>query len=123
METIVKYRVEIPFKDKYTKEDITANTLLEISIERMKELNVKKIGRVEDIIVKVDEQETEISENQVTNENTKPKEPVQNEVNKYTQEQLEAMSVNQLKELAEHENIELTKAKKDEIVAEILAKM
>lgn len=121
MKIIVKYKVEEAFKDKYTKEDITVNTILEISVERMKELNAKNKGRAIDIIVLMEDdeknQENTKEETNTESNNTESKET------KYTKEQLDAMSVNKLKELAENENIELTKARKDEIVEEILEKM
>lgn len=123
MKPVVIYKVEVPFTDKNTKEDITVNTELEISVERMKELNAHKVGRVIDIILVDDEEkpDAKIETEPETNEDDKPgSEPT---TTKYTQEELEAKTVNDLKELAESEGIELTKAKKDEIIAEILEKL
>lgn len=108
---IVKYKVERPFTDKFTKEDITISKILEIDIERMKELNKHNIGRVVDIIV-----EEDTNTNEKITDNKEPKETKE----KYTKEQLEALTVNDLKDLAEKMQIELTKAKKDEIIEEIL---
>ncbi len=130
---IIKYLVEEAFKDKYTKKDIVANTVLEVDIKRMKELNEKKKGRVIDIILDnnivetKEEKEPEIKEgqNEITNENTKGLEAngkqEKNSKEVYTTEQLEDMTVNDLKELADKIGCELKKAKKDEIIQEILA--
>lgn len=101
---IVKYQVNKGFKDKYTKEEIKADKVIDISIERMKELNEHNVGKVIDILVKSEIEETQ-------KEETK---------NEYTQEELEKMTVNELKDLAEKMKIELTKAKKEEIIQEIL---
>ena len=108
----VKYEVQKTFKDKNTNEIVEENSILDISVERMKELNKGNIGRVIDILV---EDETKDSE--------KDKEDNKNDrEDKYTEEELNELNVNQLKELAEKEKIELTKAKKAEIISEILEK-
>lgn len=108
----VKYEVKKTFKDKNTNEIVEENSILDISVERMKELNKGNIGRVIDILV---EDETKDSE--------KDKEDNKNDrEDKYTEEKLNELNVNQLKELAEKEKIELTKAKKAEIISEILEK-
>lgn len=110
---IIKYLVEKSFKDKYTKKDVIKDSILEVTIERMKELNKKNVGRVIDIIESSDI--VNVSEMTNLNNNTS------NE-NQYTEEELLEMTVNELKDLADQLNIELTKAKKDEIVKEILEK-
>lgn len=110
---IVIYKVEKNFKDKYTNEKVTENTELEITLERMKELNAKKIGRAIDIkIIELEEKIQETSEENVQDENTKEE--------KLQAEKLNEMSVQELKELAKSINCELTKAKKSEIIQEIL---
>ena len=128
---VIKYKVEKTFKDKYSKEIIKENDIIEVTIERMKELNAKKFGRVIDIILDADEQENVTvpdenktvvdEENKVENdEDTDEKNKSEGNKETYTKEQLENMTVNQLKDLAEKLGCELTKAKKDEIVSEIL---
>ena len=112
---IIKYEVERTFKDKYSKEIIVKDTVLDVTIERMKELNMKKFGRVVDIILDSDEQENLIPE--ADNGKT---EKVEENTEKYTKEQLENKTVNQLKDLAEEIKCELTKAKKEEIIEELL---
>ncbi len=130
---IIKYEVERTFKDKYSKEIIIKNTVLDVTIERMKELNMKKFGRVVDIILDSDEQENLIPEDdnkqsenkkadneKTENEQTDKIDNVEENTEKYTKEQLENMTVNQLKDLAEELKCELTKAKKEEIIEELL---
>ena len=120
---IIKYEVERTFKDKYSKEIIVKDTVLDVTIERMKELNMKKFGRVVDIILDSDEQENLIPEadnGKTENEQTDKTENVEENIEKYTKEQLENMTVNQLKDLAEEIKCELTKAKKEEIIEELL---
>lgn len=130
---IIKYEVERTFKDKYSKEIIVKDTVLDVTIERMKELNMKKFGRVVDIILDSDEQENLIFEDDIKqsenkkadnekteNEQTDKTEKVEENTEKYTKEQLENMTVNQLKDLAEEIKCELTKAKKEEIIEELL---
>ncbi len=120
---IIKYEVERTFKDKYSKEIIVKDTVLDVTIERMKELNMKKFGRVVDIILDSDEQENLIPEadnGKTENEQTDKTENVEENIEKYTKEQLENMTVNQLKDLAEELKCELTKAKKEEIIEELL---
>lgn len=111
---IIKYEVEEGFKDKYTKEKVKKGTILEVTVERMKELNAKRKGRVVDIIesVNTDQIEEEISED-VQKEESKEIE--------YTEEELKAKTVNELKELAEEIKCELTKATKKEIIEEIIS--
>ena len=48
---VIKYKVEVGFKDKYTGEKIKKDRVLDIDIKRMKELNEKGKGRVIDIII------------------------------------------------------------------------
>ena len=130
---IIKYEVERTFKDKYSKEIIVKDTVLDVTIERMKELNMKKFGRVVDIILDSDEQENLIPEDdnkqsenkkadneKTENEQTDKTDNVEENTEKYTKEQLENMTVNQLKDLAEELKCELTKAKKEEIIEELL---
>ena len=120
---IIKYEVERTFKDKYIKEIIVQDTVFDVTIERMKELNMKKFGRVVDIILDSDEQENLIPEadnGKTENEQTDKTENVEENIEKYTKEQLENMTVNQLKDLAEELKCELTKAKKEEIIEELL---
>lgn len=125
MEIVVKYQAQKNFKDKVTKEEVTANDILEVSIERMKELNAKNAGRVIDVIIK-DNEKAEKEENSTEEkdipkeENTK--EEVEEKETKCSREDLEKMTVNQLKDFAEENKIELTKEKKTEIVEEILSK-
>lgn len=119
MKIIVKYRTNKAFKDKNTKELVKVNDLLEVSVERMKELNARNVGIVEDIVVV--EETPEISKEKNEKEKMEPEKPADPEGKKnHTKEELQALNVNELKELAEKEKIELTKAKKDEIISEIL---
>ena len=126
---IIRYLVEEAFKDKYTKKDIHVNTILEVDLERMKELNEKKKGRVIDIII--ENNNTTISENKEIEENDDNVDTMSTDTEDdetslvegkeiYTAEQLQKMTVNELKDLAERLECELTKAKKEEIIAEIL---
>lgn len=119
MNVIIKYRVEKGFKDKKTKKQIKANDIIDISIERMRELNKYKIGTVEDVIIENDE-ENILPETQEEEKKNVTKEETENK--KYTKEELKEMTVNDLKDLAEKNNIELKSAKKDEIIEEILSK-
>ena len=125
MEILVKYQAQKNFKDKVTKKEVTANDILEVSIERMKELNAKNAGRVIDVIIK-DKEKAEKEENSTEEkdipkeENTK--EEVEEKETKCSREDLEKMTVNQLKDFAEENKIELTKEKKTEIIEEILSK-
>lgn len=112
MDIIVKYKVEKPFTDKYTKEEVKENDIIEISVERMKELNEKSAGRAIDIIVSEEEQEEKEEKEQ---ENPEKK-------TEFSKEDLEKLTVNELKDLAEKNKIELTKATKKEIINEILSK-
>ena len=100
-------------RDKYTKEKVKKGTILEVTVERMKELNAKRKGRVVDIIESVN-----------TNQIDKISEDIQKEENQkieYTEEELKAKTVNELKELAEEIKCELTKATKKEIIEEIIS--
>lgn len=121
MKIIVKYRTSRAFRDKNTKEQVKANDLLEVSVERMKELNAGNAGRAEDIIVVEETKDDTIidPEKEPQNPEVIP-EPLVKPTNSHTKEELETLTVNQLKELAEKEKIELTKARKDEIISEIL---
>lgn len=140
---IIKYKVERSFKDKNTKKSIFVDETIDIDIARMKELNSKNIGRVIDIIedVKIEPETPEISEengeqiepqtpeiSEEKGEQIEPekpeedKEPINPQEKQYTKEELSSMTVNDLKDLAVTLEIELTKAKKDEIVEEILEK-
>lgn len=121
MEVIIKYKVEKGFKDKNTKELIKANDLIDISVERMRELNKHNIGKVVDVIVSEDNKETVMSAEKTQEEAQKEAENEKNEKVSYTQEELKKMSVNDLKEFAEKNNIELTSAKKDDIIEQILS--
>ena len=112
MNIIVKYAVQKSFTDKYTKEEIAVNTILDISVERMKELNEKNVGRVVDIVLSEEIEEEKSEELSEDDEKLTDK--------KYTKEELDNLSVNELKELAENEGYQLTKAKKSEIIEEIL---
>lgn len=113
MEIIVKYKADRPFTDKNTKEKVKIGDIIEIGVERMKELNKHNVGKAIDIIVN-DNVESDKNEHETTGGKSGKE--------KYTKEQLEAITVNELKDLAEKMEIELTKAKKDEIIAEILEK-
>ena len=121
MEVIIKYKVEKGFKDKNTKELIKANDLIDVSVERMRELNKHNIGKVVDVIVLEDKMETVTSPETTQKETQKEAEKKKNEKVSYTQEELKKMSVNDLKEFAEKNNIELTSAKKDDIIEQILS--
>lgn len=122
MEVLIKYQAQKNFKDKVTKEEVTANDILEVSIERMKELNAKNAGRVIDIIIKDNEKDGNSTEEKDTPKDENTKEGSKLKENKYSREDLEKMTVNQLKDFAEENKIELTKEKKTEIVEEILSK-
>lgn len=119
---IIKYLVEKSFRDKNTKKNIMATSVIDVDIARMKELNEKKAGRVVDIIL--DNQET--NENDI--ENKEPEQEIQEDIDNdkvdsiklYTEEQLKEKTVNELKEIAENIDLELTQAKKDDIIEEIL---
>ena len=86
----------------------------------MKELNAANAGRAEDVIVveepKTGTKQTADPDPQVEN----PEFLEKTQIKAHTKEELEALTVNQLKDLAEKEKIELTKARKDEIISEIL---
>lgn len=125
MKVIVKYQAQKGFKDKYTKNKIKRNDIIEVSIERMKELNDKNAGKVVDIILQ-DETDTE-DKLEIDNNIIESKEETsqENEMEKstYKKEDLEKMTVNQLKDLAEENKITLSSAKKTEIIEEILKNM
>lgn len=121
MEVIIKYKVEKGFKDKNTKELIKTNDLIDVSVERMRELNKYNIGKVVDVVVLEDKMETVTSPEKTKEEIQKEAEYEKNEKVSYTQEELKKMSVNALKEFAEKNNIELTSAKKDDIIEQILS--
>ncbi len=119
---IIKYLVERSFRDKNTKKNIMASSVIDVDIARMKELNEKKAGRVVDIIL--DNQETNVNDI----ENKEPEQEIQEDIDNdkvdsiklYTEEQLKEKTVNELKEIAESIGLELTQAKKDDIIEEIL---
>lgn len=119
---IIKYLVERSFRDKNTKKNIMASSVIDVDIARMKELNEKKAGRVVDIIL--DNQETNVNDI----ENKEPEQEIQEDIDNdkvdsiklYTEEQLKEKTVNELKEIAESIGLELTQAKKDDIIGEIL---
>ncbi len=111
MELVIKYKVEKPFTDKYSKEEVKQNDIIEVTVERMKELNAKSVGRVVDILVVEEEKEPEKLQEDIENNNLKPK---------FVREELEAMTVNQLKDLAQKNNIELKEAKKQDIIDELI---
>ena len=117
---IIKYRTSRGFTDKNTKAEIKANDLIDVSVERMKELNAANAGRAEDVIVveepKTGTKQTADPDPQVEN----PEFLEKTQIKAHTKQELEALTVNQLKDLAEKEKIELTKARKDEIISEIL---
>lgn len=117
MDIIVKYKVDKPFTDKNTKEKVKIGDTIEINVERMKELNKHNVGKAIDVIVN-DNVESDKNKHEIMGETTGEKTGEE----KYSKEQLEVMTVNDLKDLAENLKIELTKAKKDEIIAEILEK-
>ncbi len=114
---IIKYQTNRAFKDKYSKKEVKLGDIIDVDIKRMKELNKHNAGRVVDIIVE-EEPETPLVNPEENDGETKNVNNGQPE--KYTKEQLEEFSVNKLKELAEKMQIELTKARKDEIIEEIL---
>jgi len=62
---VIKYKVEKSFIDKNTKETVFVDSIIDIDINRMKELNAKNIGRVIDVIE--DKQEVE-NEKLLTND-------------------------------------------------------
>lgn len=129
---VIKYKVERSFIDKNTKETVFVNNIINIDINRMKELNERNIGRVIDIIE--DEQEVKnekLSTDEEVNEKEEiiapdeddqkePTEEIENQEERYTKEKLEAMKVNELKEVAEKIGCELSNATKKEIIQEIL---
>ncbi len=114
---IIKYQTNRAFKDKYSKKEVKLGDIIDVDIKRMKELNKHNAGRVVDIIVE-EEPETPLVNPEENDGETKNINNGQPE--KYTKEQLKEFSVNKLKELAEKMQIELTKARKDEIIEEIL---
>lgn len=113
MEVLIKYQTQKKFKDKVTKKEVKPNDILEVSIDRMKELNAKNAGRAIDVIIK----DEKITEDEHTKKETESKNI------KCSREDLEKMTVNQLKDFAEENKIELTKEKKTEIIEEILSKI
>ena len=114
IKVVVKYETNRAFKDKYTKQEIKCGDVLEIDIERMKELNERNAGRVVDILV----EQPELSNPNYVDKGDKKKP----ETEKNKKEKFEENNVNKIKDLAEEIKIELTKAKKDEIIEEILQK-
>ncbi len=123
MKVIVKYKVLKSFIDKNSKKTTKKGETIEISVERMKELNKKFVGRAEDIIIQDEENIITSDENNISNENNQELQDLKgNNNSKFPKEELEKMSVNELKELAEKNSIELTKAKKQEIIDEIISK-
>lgn len=123
MEVRIKYKATRGFKDKETKKLVKSGDILDISLDRMKELNEKNAGRIIDVYVSTDDKNSKEKEDK-TNE-IKESDEVKEETKtdsklNYTEEQLNAMTVNELKELAEKNNIELKSAKKSDIVAELL---
>nr|DAM54144.1 MAG TPA: HeH/LEM domain [Caudoviricetes sp.] len=120
MEVLVKYQAQKNFKDKVTKKEVKLNDVLEVSIERMKELNAKNAGRVIDIIIKDNEKDGNSTEEKDTTKDENIKEDLGVKETKCSREDLEKMTVNQLKDFAEENKIELTKEKKTEIIEEIL---
>jgi len=127
---VIKYKVEKSFIDKNTKETVFVDSIIDIDINRMKELNAKNIGRVIDVIEDKQEVENEKlltndeKEEVVASDEVEEKEPdtegIKNQEEKYTEEQLETMKVNELKEVAEKIGCELSNATKKEIIQEIL---
>lgn len=111
---IIKYKVEVAFKDKYTGEKVKKDTVLDVDIKRMKELNEKGKGRVIDIIV----EDSNVDESE--NKNQEEQEETKESKLRYTENQLKEKTVNELKELAEKEGYELSKATKKDIIEEIL---
>ena len=120
MEVLVKYQAQKNFKDKVTKKEVKLNDVLEVSIERMKALNAKNAGRVIDIIIKDNEKDGNSTEEKDTTKDENIKEDLGVKETKCSREDLEKMTVNQLKDFAEENKIELTKEKKTEIIEEIL---
>ena len=122
MEVRIKYETTRSFKDKETKKQIKSGDILDISLDRMKELNSKKAGRIIDVYVSTENKEEKTSEikEKVEGKDEKTEGTKENTKLSYTEEQLKAMTVNELKELAEKNNIELKSAKKSDIVAELL---
>lgn len=122
---VIKYKVEKMFKDKNTKEIVKANSVIDVDITRMKELNEKKVGRTIDIIVdgeiKTQNNNDETQLEPLENNNIESTR-VDGDKKKisYTVEELEVMTVNELKDLAEKIGCELKQAKKDEIIKEIV---
>lgn len=114
---IIKYEVEVGYTDKYTKEKVKKGDVIEVTIERMKELNQKRKGRVVDIIEDTEEENQEMTEVEETTEEVE--ENV--DTTMYSEEELKSKTVNELKELAETMKCELTKATKKEIIEEILS--
>ena len=129
MKLVVKYKVEKPFTDKYSKEEVKQNDIIEVTVERMKELNVKSVGKVVDIIVieETDAIKEDLGDGSEEN-NSKKNEDELGQVSginkvpqiKFVREELDAMTVNQLKDLAEKNNIELTNVKKQDIIDELM---
>lgn len=119
MKVIIKYEVKYrAFTDKETNKEVKINDVIDIDIDRMKILNEHNIGRVIDIII-----EDETGSPSTNPEGQKVEDDPSSEKTgkeKYSQEQLNALTVNELKDLASKMEIELTKAKKDEIIEEIL---
>ena len=114
---IIKYEVDVGYTDKYTKEKVKKGDIIEVTVERMKELNEKRKGRVVDII---EDTEEEKQETEKVEKSTKEVEENKNAL-VYTEEELKSKTVNELKELAETIKCELTKATKKEIIEEILS--
>ena len=114
MEVRIKYETTRSFKDKETKKQIKSGDILDISLDRMKELNSKKAGRIIDVYVSTENKEEKTSEikEKVEGKDEKTEGTKENTKLSYTEEQLNAMTVNELKELAEKNNIELKSAKK-----------
>lgn len=131
MKLVVKYKVEKPFTDKYSKEEVKQNDIIEVTVERMKELNVKSVGKVVDIIVieETDAIKEDLGDGSEENNSKKNEDELEqvsgiNKVPqiKFVREELDAMTVNQLKDLAEKNNIELTNVKKQDIIDELMNK-
>ena len=129
MKLVVKYKVEKPFTDKYSKEEVKQNDIIEVTVERMKELNVKSVGKVVDIIVieETDAIKEDLGDGSEENNSKKNEDELEqvsgiNKVPqiKFVREELDAMTVNQLKDLAEKNNIELTNVKKQDIIDELM---
>lgn len=119
MEILIKYQAQKNFKDKVTKKQVKTNDILEVNIERMKELNSKNAGRVIDVIIK----DSAKVESDIENTKENVKQETKEEKVKCSKQELEQMTVNQLKDFAEENKIELTKEKKTEIIEEILSKI